>query len=266
MVNFLPQTLRTFLITHPYLAIAYSGGLDSRFLCHAARLCNCDIIALHLNGPHISERESNEAKKWAEANRVPCVELFFNPLENDAIAHNDVNRCYHCKKALIGVMKDYLANNAPMGWLLCDGGNTDDETCYRPGLAAIREESVISPLALAGMGKNEIRECGRETGLDNYNQQPKACLLTRFNYGIRPDQETLERLEACETHLDRYFGGSVDFRVRLCPQTELHIHSQSGMDIKPIVRIMESYGFSGASVRFMSSLHGFFDHLFNNSE
>ncbi|MBZ2172379.1 hypothetical protein EKK70_09020 [Desulfovibrio sp. DS-1] len=206
----LPPALLDLLTTMPELAVALSGGLDSRFLTHAALLAGCRVTALHITGPHMPPRETAEARRWATARGATFTTVPLDPLTIPAIAAGDRDRCYHCKHAAFTAL---LATAAPLP--LCDGTNADDLTAYRPGLRALRELGIRSPLAEAGLAKADIRALAARTGMDRPNQAARPCLLTRLAYGMRPDAATLARLAAAEEELEDL--GLWDFRLRLAP-------------------------------------------------
>lgn len=163
--------------------MAFSGGLDSRFLCHAARLCGCDVLALHAAGPHGTQEESRAALQWAQERSLPLVLLNFNPLLLPEVAINSRERCYACKRALIAAMRAALAQRGETARLLCDGSNADDLNAFRPGLRALAEFGVRSPLAEAGLSKAEIRTLAGLTDLDNPGSEPA---LPADPAGVRP--------------------------------------------------------------------------------
>ena len=109
----LPEAFVAALRGLPPLAVAFSGGLDSRFLCHAARLCGCDVLALHARGPHIPPEESAQAAQWARENSLPLLLVDFDPLALPEVAANSRERCYGCKKGLITTPVSYTHLTLP---------------------------------------------------------------------------------------------------------------------------------------------------------
>lgn len=147
----LPHRLRKVFRSLPACAIAFSGGLDSRFLCHAALLCGSRVLALHAQGPHIAAQESAEAQDWARRRGLPLRLVHYSPLPLAEVAANSRERCYACKRGLMAALRATLAltgQDAPC--TLCDGTNADDMRAFRPGLRALKEAGVRSPLAEAG--------------------------------------------------------------------------------------------------------------------
>ncbi|MFT4300607.1 MAG: PP-loop family protein [Desulfovibrio sp.] len=197
----LPKELTRILRDLPPLVVALSGGIDSRFLCHAAQLCGCDVLAVHARGPHITAGESAGALSWAERRGLPLLVVDFNPLSLPEVSNNSQERCYACKAGLLAAIGAALAQAGQLGRVLCDGSNADDLNAFRPGLRALKEAGVVSPLAQAGMSKATIRNAARATGLDDPGQRARPCLLTRLAYGLEPQKETLARLAAAEEEL-----------------------------------------------------------------
>ncbi|MDR2726856.1 MAG: tRNA(Ile)-lysidine synthetase [Deltaproteobacteria bacterium] len=176
------------------LAVAFSGGLDSRFLAHAAQGCGQAPLLVHMTGPHITPAESAWARHWAHSRKLKLLVLEGNPLDLPEVAAGDKDRCYHCKRLVFSAIRQHLAPGA----VLCDGTNHSDLETYRPGLRAVRELDIRSPLAEAGLTKALIHELAGLTGLDRPNQRPRPCLLTRFAYGLRPSRDLLRRLAEAE--------------------------------------------------------------------
>ena len=197
----LPKELTRILRDLPPLVVALSGGIDSRFLCHAAQLCGCDVLAVHARGPHIPAGESAGALSWAQRRGLPLLAVDFNPLPLPEVANNSQERCYACKTGLLAAIGAALAQAGQQGRTLCDGSNADDLNAFRPGLRALKEAGVVSPLARAGMSKAAIRAAARATGLDDPEQRARPCLLTRLAYGLEPQREALVRLAAAEDAL-----------------------------------------------------------------
>lgn len=197
----------------PVFALAFSGGLDSRFLAFAARHVGFEALLIHASGPHISPEESSGARQWAAAHAFAWLELALNPLAVPAVAQNDRERCYACKHFLFSAFLQATP------WPLCDGSNASDQGQYRPGLRALNDLGVASPLALAGLEKARLRALGQALGLDNTAQRARPCLLTRFDYGVRPQLAWLKALaeaESVASHLlSNAFPDCPDFRLRV---------------------------------------------------
>lgn len=159
------------------LAIAFSGGLDSRFLSFAAKYLGYTVKLLTVRGPHISAEETAEAVQWAQDNSFEMELLDLNPLQMEAVVFNHTDRCYFCKKHLFLELKRRAADLP-----LCDGTNHSDLSHYRPGLKALSELKIHSPLAEAEFSKQDNREVGALIGLDHWDQAARPCMLTRLPY------------------------------------------------------------------------------------
>lgn len=263
----LPENFVRALRGLPPLAVAFSGGLDSRFLCHAARLCGCDVLAVHARGPHIPPEESAQAAQWAKAAGLPLLMLDFDPLSLPEVARNSRQRCYDCKKGLIAALRAALRERRARegGRLLCDGSNADDLRAFRPGLRALAEARVRSPLAEAGLGKAAIRSLAASTGLDRPEQRARPCLLTRLAYGLSPHAALLERLARAEAALARLAaseGGPSalgDFRLRLRPAPLLQA-TRLPEALRPrLEEILAAHGFTPCEICRTDGVSGFFD-------
>ena len=255
-----PAALARVLGGLPRMAVAYSGGLDSRFLCHAALLCGCDVLAVHVSGPHIPAQESAGATAWAQQRGLPLRTARFDPLALPEVATNSPQRCYDCKTGLVHLLRGELAALAceGQGHVLCDGTNADDLQAYRPGLRALEEGCVRSPLAEAGLSKAAIREAARATGLDRPDQRARPCLLTRMAYGMRPDAPTLARLAAAEDDLAKA-GPLGDFRLRLTPEAVLQAESMPDSLRQQVQNILQRHGFSPCKMEIGGRVSGFYD-------
>lgn len=255
-----PAALARVLGGLPRIAVAYSGGLDSRFLCHAALLCGCDVLAVHVFGPHIPPQESAGATAWAQQRGLSLRTARFDPLTLPEVENNSPQRCYGCKKGLVNLLRGELAAIAEQGpgRVLCDGTNADDLQTYRPGLRALEESRVRSPLAEAGLAKAAIREAARATDLDRPDQRARPCLLTRMAYGMRPDAATLKRLAAAEDELAEA-GTLGDFRLRLTPEPVLQAEKMPDPLRPQVQNILQSHGFWPCKMEIGGSISGFYD-------
>lgn len=262
MVAGLPDSLGAILADMPRLAIAYSGGLDSRFLAHAGQLAGCEILLLHALGPHIPAAETACAQSWASERGLRIVTFEHDALAIPEVASNCRMRCYHCKKALFGKI---IALARANGFdVVCDGGNRDDLAAYRPGLAAVAELGVKSPLA--ALGKAEIRQLAKATGLENCGQLSSACLLTRFAYDTAIERSALAQVDACERKLRQFLAsaghGAAELRLRLDPLRAAPViqiaQAAAGLGSE-LARIAAACGFAGARVLAGSGVSGFFD-------
>jgi len=173
------RRLLEIIAAHGRVAVAFSGGVDSSFLCRAARDAVGDAaIAITVVGPMFSAEELETAKQVAALTGIRHFLIEERGLD-EAVAANPPDRCYHCKK-------------------LEFGANVDDESDYRPGLAAVAELKIASPLRAAGLHKTEIRQLSRELGLPTWDKPAAACLGSRIPYGERITVEKLRAIEQAE--------------------------------------------------------------------
>ena len=244
------------VLRHWPLAVAFSGGLDSRFLCFALRRAGCDVLALHATGPHVPQAESEAARRWARAQGLPLLEVRHDPLSLPEVAVNSRERCYACKRVLMRRLREALAAAGGCR-ILCDGSNADDLTAFRPGQRAVREAGVLSPLALAGLRKQDLRDLGAAWGLDDPQQAARPCLLTRLAYGMGPEPALLARLAAAEADLAA-LPGLGDFRLRLTPEPVLQAAVLPDGLRPQMMQVMDAHGFGGAGI-VEGTVSGFFD-------
>jgi len=203
------EILVNFLKSFGSCAVALSGGMDSTFLLQAARdALGNKVAAFTASAPYMPKEEILEAGQVAEIFGVSHFVLEF-PL-NEEIRFNPDDRCYRCKKLLFSAMKAE-ADKRGMSCVL-DGSNLDDLQDYRPGMKALKELEIPSPLLEQGWGKVEIREVGRKIGLPNWRKMPGACLLSRMPYGHEITLGELERIEKAESYLIK--AGCQCVRVR----------------------------------------------------
>ena len=206
-----PQSLRAFFADHPRMALAFSGGVDSAYLLYAARACGCDVAAFYAQSAFQPEFERRDAQRLAEQLDVPLNVVPLDVLAVAAVRDNPADRCYHCKKAIFTAL---LAAAEAQGYeAVMDGTNASDDTRDRPGMKALVELGVLSPLRLCGITKSQVREYSRAAGLFTWDKPAYACLATRIPTGTPITDEDLNRVEGAEAAL--FALGFSDFRVRL---------------------------------------------------
>jgi uncharacterized protein len=192
------------------VAVAFSGGVDSTFLAKAAHdSIGDDAIAITLVSPMNPRTEIEDAKAIVHAIGIRHI-LIEDDLIDEAIARNPEDRCYHCKKIEFKLIKQE-ADRLGYGTVL-DGTNHDDLSDYRPGMKALIELEIKSPLRECGFTKQEIRALSKELGLPTWNKPALACLASRVPYGDRITKELLTRIEQSEDYLRSI--GFRQFRVR----------------------------------------------------
>ncbi|MGD9609856.1 MAG: ATP-dependent sacrificial sulfur transferase LarE [Desulfovibrionaceae bacterium] len=179
--------------------VAFSGGVDSSLVLRATLDClpRERVLAVTLAAPYTPEVEVRAAKDLAQRLGAPheIVPVAFPEFLRD----NPPDRCYRCKRLLFGLLLDKAARTGLPH--LLDGTNADDLGASRPGLRAVRELGVASPLAMAGLTKPLVRALAREHGLPNWDAPAGACLLTRLPHGEQVEEMVLRRIEAGETVL-----------------------------------------------------------------
>ena len=205
------MTLQDFFRENPRAALAFSGGVDSAYLLWAAREWAQDVKAYYVHSPFQPAFELSDAKRLAEELRMPMAVLEADVLSVPGAAANGPDRCYHCKTALFTLLKG--AALADGYTLLMDGTNASDDAGDRPGMRALAELAVRSPLRECGITKAEVRQRSREAGLFTWDKPAYACLATRIPTGTPITKEDLEKVERAEGALHAL--GFQDFRVRL---------------------------------------------------
>ena len=180
------------------VAIAYSGGIDSSYLLYVANqvLPQENVIAIIANGIMMARKDYEEAIQFLKENNFQYIEVPYKPLEITEFKENHKDRCYHCKKKLMTILKK-VANENGYEHLL-DGKNADDLTVYRPGNKATEEVGVISPLAKFEFNKEEIRQYSKRLGISFWNKPSNSCLATRFPYNTILTEEELKKVEQSE--------------------------------------------------------------------
>ena len=194
------------------VAVAFSSGVDSTFLLHAAREALGDgAVALTASSSFVPGREVAEARQFCERIGVRHLIAEVDVLAIDGVADNPKDRCYLCKKALFQGFLDTAAGEGLA--VVAEGSNVDDEGDYRPGMKAIAELGVKSPLREAGLKKQEIRDLSKEFDLPTWNKPSFACLASRIPYGEVLTNKKLRMVEEAEQFLlDK---GYRQFRVRV---------------------------------------------------
>ena len=203
--------LRQFFEEHPKAAIAFSGGVDSAWLLCAALKYGADVKPYCVVSAFQPAFERKDAEEICRILGAELTFLELDVLSQPAVAENPADRCYHCKTAIFTALRSRA--EADSYSILLDGTNASDREDDRPGMKALRELGVLSPLRLCGLTKDEIRRLSREAGLPTWNKPAYACLATRVPTGERITQEKLNRVEGAEGALMSL--GFRDLRVRL---------------------------------------------------
>jgi uncharacterized protein len=204
------QHLLDFIASLGKAAVAFSGGVDSSFLCHAAAAgLGKNAVAITVVSPMLPQSEIDCARDIARRVGIEHI-LLEEPEIEEEVAANPKERCYFCKKIEFGSIMKAAAERGIFAVL--DGSNMDDLGDYRPGLKALEELKILSPLREAGLTKDEIRELSRRFNLPTWDKPAFACLASRIPYGERIDRAKLIRVEKAEERLRAQ--GFRQFRVR----------------------------------------------------
>lgn len=193
------QQLISYIKNLGSVAIAFSGGVDSTFLAYAAKEALGEkALAITVDSPYIPQWELNEAIELAETIGIKHHVLKVESVD-PSIQNNPADRCYLCKKI---IFNDILKAAAERGIeSVIDGSNFDDTKDYRPGMVALKELGIISPLLEKEWTKNDIREASKAAELATHDKPAYACLLTRIPYDHEIKIEELERIEKSEVYL-----------------------------------------------------------------
>lgn len=205
------MTLQEFFRENPKVALAFSGGVDSAYLLYAAKQCGAQVRAYYVRTAFQPLSEREDARRLAELLDADLRELTVDVLAEEIVRANPPDRCYHCKRVMFSeILREAERDGFPV---LADGTNASDGADDRPGMRALRELSVRSPLRECGLTKPEVRRLSREAGLFTWDKPAYACLATRVPTGVELTADRLERTERAEAYLSSL--GFRDFRVRL---------------------------------------------------
>lgn len=203
--------LNEFFTEHNKVALAFSGGADSSYLLYAAKVNGADVQPYYVKSQFQPEFEHEDARRLAAELGVALREISVDVLQFDEVTANPANRCYYCKKRIMGAIRK--AASADGYYTIIDGTNASDDSGDRPGMRLLKEENILSPLRLCGITKTKLRELSREAGLFTWNKPAYACLATRVPTGEKITAEKLTAVEDSESYLLSL--GFTDFRVRL---------------------------------------------------
>ena len=194
------QRLISLLKGNGYSIVAFSGGVDSAVLATALYQVGGEhMLAIMVDSPvHIqADREATEAV----ANKIgfPFKLILFNDLNSEVFCNNPVDRCYVCKFNRFEFLLDYAKTHGFTA--VMEGSNLDDKSDYRPGMKAVKELGIISPLAMSGIRKDQIRRFAQAMSLPVWNRPSAPCLATRFTFGTKISEQALDQIREAEAFL-----------------------------------------------------------------
>lgn len=205
------EVLKDILNSMESILVGFSGGVDSTYLLAAAReVLGDNVLAVTARSETYPEREYFHAQQIAERLQVQYLTIHTKELEYTNFSSNPPNRCYYCKKELFTQLKKLAEEHRLQN--VVDGSNADDLHDFRPGMIAMKELGVRSPLREAGLTKSDIRQLSLDMGLPTWDKPATACLASRFPYGTSIDEQKLGMVERAEEILRK--RGFNQVRVR----------------------------------------------------
>lgn len=195
--------------------VAFSGGVDSslilKMMCEASKKTGCVVYGILLHTMLHPSGEAESAAKIAKEVGAQFRALEIDELQGADIEYNPADRCYRCKKYLFQSILNE-AKNLHVHTVM-EGTNKDDLYVYRPGIRAVKELGIVSPLAKAGLTKEEVRRLAAEYGVSVFNKPSTPCLATRFPYGTQLSYSAMRKVEQGEAFLKELGFYNVRLRV-----------------------------------------------------
>lgn len=193
------QRLKEILTRTTPIAVAFSGGVDSTLLLKVAHdTLGKHCCAVTVDAPYHFRQELEDAARLTQQIGIHHLIVPFDPATVPGLLNNPSERCYLCKQALLKACFNALPALSQSGWNLVDGSTVDDQSAHRPGLKALAELGVRSPLAEAGLSKQDVRRLSRQLNLSTWDKPAQSCLLTRFTHDTLITEPDLQRVEQCE--------------------------------------------------------------------
>ncbi len=205
------MNLKDFFAKYPIVAVAFSGGVDSSYLLYAAKKYAKKVCAYYVKSDFQPQFELDDAIKLTKETDAEMKIINLDVLSVPCVKENPENRCYYCKKAIFSAIINEAEKDGYK--VLIDGTNASDDENDRPGVKALRELKVLSPLKECGLTKEDIRKASNEAGLFTWNKPAYACLATRIATAEQITEAKLNATEKCEEFLSSL--GFTDFRIRL---------------------------------------------------
>lgn len=203
--------LKDFFKKNNKIALGFSGGVDSAYLLYAAKKYGANIQAYYVKTQFQPQFELEDAKRLANEIGVKMTIIDYNILKHKKISCNSKDRCYYCKNRIFSLIKERALSD---GFdIIIDGTNASDDHNDRPGIKALCELNVKSPLWICGLTKADVRRLSKEAGLFTWNKPAYACLASRININNEINENKLLKIESSENIL--FSMGFTDFRVRM---------------------------------------------------
>jgi uncharacterized protein len=204
-------TLEQFFHENPKAALGFSGGVDSSYVLYAGLHYGADVKAYYVKSAFQPDFELRDAKRLARQLGAKLTVLEKNILDVAHVAENSAEHCYYCKAAIFKALHEQALADGYS--LIIDGNNASDDASDRPGMRAVAELAVRSPLRECGITKAQVRNLSKEAGLFTWDKPAYACLATRIPTGRIITEDLLRRVEKAEDAL--FSLGFTDFRVRV---------------------------------------------------
>ena len=262
------QKLKTFLLplAQKGAALAFSGGVDSSLLLAVLAQMHREkpfpFLVLNVVSSLQSSGDEEAVSKAEKESGVRIYRLACDPLSLEPVRNNDPLRCYHCKKMLFETMIAFAKERGIEN--LIEGTHGDDLHAYRPGRKALEELKVISPLALLGISKKEVRAMAAELNLQTAARPASPCLATRFDYGTLLTEEKLQQVAAGENFLRSFLPPAADLRLRVL-EKQCRIETNPGLfstlleHREEVVEKLKSMGFEKVTLDLAGFVSGGYD-------